>query len=281
MKHSPKELVAGAKSIASFPAIVEEITAEIKNPLSTAFSLSDIIMRDTGLSGRLLHLANSSFYGCSTLVSTVTQAINIIGFNQLRDFAMATSVSTMFKGIPSELVDMESFWRHSIGCGIAARILATYRQETNCERFFIAGLLHDVGRLVIYQQIPDEAKAVFEKAAASERLLVEVEQEELGFTHADVGALLLEQWKLPLPLVETVGLYHSPGRPSLYAIMVAVVHAADIVSNAMELGTSGERYVHPLNEKAWNRLELSDDIMGHLPEEVDIQFNEVVKLFNP
>lgn len=281
MKHTAKELVANAKSLASFPAIVDQITTEIRNPRSSIHTLSDIIMQDTGLAGRLLHLANSSFYGFSAKVTTVSQALNIIGFNQLRDLSMATSVVSMFKGIPPELVNMESFWRHSLGCGIAARILATYRREANIERFFVAGLLHDVGRLIIYQQIPVEAKAILEKRDTSNQLLVEVEQEELGFTHADVGGLLLQQWKLPQPLVEAVGLYHSPGRPTLYAVEVAIVHVADIISNAMELGTSGERYVHPMSEKAWKRLELGADIMEQLPDEVDVQFNSVVKLFMP
>jgi HD-like signal output (HDOD) protein len=142
-------LVSETATVYSLPLFYEKLTAIINHPRCSIDDIANIITEDQGLTARLLKLANSPMFGYFSKIDTIGKAVTIIGTEQLRDLALAMSVIEIFKNIPKEMFDMESFWQHSIACGIVARSLATYRRETNVERYFAAGILHDVGQLVM------------------------------------------------------------------------------------------------------------------------------------
>ncbi|MCH8313372.1 MAG: HDOD domain-containing protein, partial [Nitrospinae bacterium] len=171
------ELIQGDDQLATLPEVFYKLNAAIEDPDCTFDDIGEIISVDPALTVRLLRIVNSAFYGFSTQVETVTHALTIIGTDQLNQLVLATSVMNQFKGIPGDLLDMDSFWRHSITAGLAARSIAALSGEYNVERFFVAGLLHDVGRLVLCIRAPDETGEILKKAEDSGKPLYVEEQD--------------------------------------------------------------------------------------------------------
>lgn len=278
MKVDPYKLVDSAPSVPSLPLVYEELNQAINDPSSSSSTIGDIISKDMGLAARLLRIANSALYSFPSRIDTVSQAIIVIGIQQLRDLTLGTSVIELFEGISIDLVNMDSFWRHSIACGICARVLATYRREANVERFFVTGLLHDIGRLVMYMKLPDHARNALVRCKSSGELLYKVERELMECDHSDIGGALLQFWKLPTNLVEGIAHHHSPLSASRYPVEAALVHVADIIANAMQIGSTGERFVPPLVGEAWQRTGLSESVMVPTLQEVDRQIADTIEM---
>ena len=276
MIQDPRDLFKSYGEVASLPVIYHRINMTINNPRTSMEDIGKIIREDPGLTVRLLRLVNSAFYGFPSKIQTVTQALVLIGTRQLCDLALATTMITIFQGIPKDLVDMESFWRHSIACGVAAKILATYRREANIERFFVSGMIHDIGRLILYRKNGGQAREILLQSESKGALLVRVEQEVLGFDHATLGAMLLQWWNLPSGIVEAVACHHRPHDAWLYPVEAAAVHVADLLANALQRGSSGERFVPPLDAKAWDVLGLSTNILSPALDHLEQQLDEMV-----
>jgi len=187
-------------------------------------------------------------------------------------------VVTLFKDVPRDLVDMDGFWQHSLACGVGARVLAGLRRESNVERFFVAGILHDVGKLVIYVRLPDEARAILEEARTAQALLHQAERSVLGFDHGQVGEALLDQWNMPASLREAVHYHHTPGRATRFPVETSAIHAADVMANALALGHGGERFVPPLSPEAWEGLGIDVALLPSAVEELERQFEAAVHL---
>ena len=155
MEISPRDLLKGYVEVSSLPMIHLRLEEAINNQNKSMSDIAKVIREDPGLTARLLRIVNSAFYNFPSKIETISQAVTIVGTQQLSALALATSVMKMFKGLPQNLVSMDSFWRHSIACGLAARMIGSFRRETKPERFFVAGMLHDIGRLIMYTKIPD------------------------------------------------------------------------------------------------------------------------------
>ncbi|MBF0558066.1 MAG: HDOD domain-containing protein [Nitrospirae bacterium] len=248
----------------SLPSIFLRLNDAINDLRSSVTDIGNIISEDQGLTVRMLKLANSPLYGFPSRIETISKAVLIIGTKQIRDLTLATSIIRVFKGIPEDFITMETFWRHSIACGVIARIIAGYRREPNVETFFTAGILHDIGRLVMYTKIPAECSNILSQVAKNPQLLFKAERERLGFDHADVGGLLLKEWKLPQNLTEAVAYHHNPDKASQYPVEAAAIHIADILAHAMQLGSSGEKYVPSLSEEAWAKLSFPTSMLPFL-----------------
>jgi HD-like signal output (HDOD) protein len=279
MPHDCKALVESMKSVCSLPASYQRVNDKVDDPKSSVADIAKTISMDQGLSARLLKLANSAFYGFPSRIETISSAVMIIGARELRDLALATAVISMFKDVPPALCDMKSFWRHSLACGLTSRLLAVRRRESNPERYFVAGMLHDVGRLVIYQGLPVVASKTLQRARNEKQLVVRIEREELGFDHAKVGSQLLECWRLPASLRDAVGNHHSFGTTLRYPVECALVHSADVISGALSLGSSGETLVPELNEEAWALSGLAATQLKPLVEDLERQLEEVERIF--
>ncbi|MGE0553255.1 MAG: HDOD domain-containing protein [Gemmatimonadales bacterium] len=273
----PEDLIRGTVDIGTVQTMYHRLAEVIDHPLSSAADVGRVIAEDPGLTARLLRLVNSPIYGFPSRIDTVTQAISIVGMVQLRDLAIGTAFLRLFQHVPADLADMDSFWRHSVACGLAARLIASRRREANIERFFVAGLLHDIGRPLIYTKLPEEAGEAHHAARKSGRLLVEVEQEMLGFHHGAVGAVLLERWRLPAMLVETVAWHHAPRLAHRYPVEAATVHLADILANALALGTSGERLVPPFERGVWDVIGISETQLPGILRQVESQFGHAIE----
>jgi putative nucleotidyltransferase with HDIG domain len=269
-----QELIDGA-TVVSLPAVYRRITEVIDHPHSSAADIAKVVSDDPSLTVRLLALVNSAFMGFPNKIETVSQAINLVGTEQLADLALATSVMQMFGNVPPKAVDMKSYWRHSLATATYARAIATLRHEGNVERFFVAGLLHDIGSLVIYTRKRDALQRCLRQCERSRCLLHTAERKLLRFDHAEVGRALLKAWNLPLSHQDAVGSHHDPSSATCFPTEAAVVHVADVIANALSLGNSGERLVPELDPQAWDRLGLADEAIPGLIAEGEQQFEEV------
>ena len=237
------------------PSVVFELNEVIANPMSSADHIARVVNRSPSLTALLLKIVNSSFYGFPSKIDKVSHAVTLIGTREISGLALGISILSIFKNIPKEMIDMYSFLKHSLACGIVSRILAAQKNFGQTEQLFVSGLLHDLGRLILYLYFTDESRNILSHSRKNHKLLYETETEYLGCDHAQVGKQLMEQWKLPLILENNVLYHHSPSKAQ-QPIPATIVHLADIIVNSLGIGSSGEKFVPPLDTAAWENLDL-------------------------
>jgi len=275
---SAETIVGRVGSLASLPSIYFNVERAINHPSGSAADIGKVLRHDQGMSARLLRVANSAFYGFPKRIEGVEEAIRIIGTRQLHDLVLATVVLAHFKNVDARMVNMDAFWRHSLACGIAARAIAGLRRESNTERFFVAGLLHDIGSLVLYQQLPGRAQVALERHRGSDLALEEAERTVIGCDHGAVGAALLSAWKLPEFFAVAAANHHGVGlRP--HTVGTAVVHLADLLVVALNLGSNGEARPPRFCVKAWDLLGIEPSSLWRVAEETISLLSEAQRAF--
>ena len=184
----------------------------------------------------------------------------------------------IFKDLPGGLVSLKSFIRHSLACGILARVMAAHKNIRQTEQLFISGLLHDIGRLIIYKYFPDQARTILSQNYLKGRPLLDAEKEFLGWDHARIGKYLLEKWKLPLSLESDIFYHHQP-TSAKDPVKATLVHMVDIMANSLGIGSSGERNIPFFDEKAWQQFGLPPaDFQGVIQQAMH-QFTPLESLF--
>lgn len=272
-----EKIVTNVLKVAALPAVALKFSEAIKDPLTSNNDLEKIVSEDSALAAKVLMISNSALFNFPSKIDTISKAITIIGHKQLSEIILSCSIVAMFKDIPQDVIDMDMFWRHSISVATVSRILASSRREQNIESFFTAGLLHDIGKLILFVEAPKYASEVITKCAETDEIMYKVEKELLGFDHAKLGAMLLKKWKLPDNIVAAVYYHHMPSISSGDIVTPGIIHIADIITHALQFGSSGENFVPPLNEKAWASLDLDIDILGSVIEQMNVQHAEAVK----
>ena len=206
-------------------------TAE--NPMSGAADVAAAVSKDPSLVAYVLRLANSPLYSPAAPVETVSRAVGLIGLDEIVNLAAGAMLSRLFEKPPRpDLLSLPDFWRHAVAVGMLARALARRRDEANGERFFVAGLLHDMGRLVLAVAEPDLVAAVIARAGDGRIAMDAAERLELGFDHAALGGRICDKWRMPDALIEGVAGHHDPSRCA-GSIVAAAVHVADFIANAL------------------------------------------------
>lgn len=278
MNWTPDKLAKEVLTMTSLPSVYLKLVEKAQDPNSSNADFVAIIGEDIGLSARLLKLVNSAFFGYPSRIDSLSRAIAIVGIKQLQDLALATSVFEIFKDLPNKFVTMDSFWKHCIACGVVARILANYRREFNIERAFVSGLLHDIGRLIMFMTIPDIANQIMETARNEQQLLYLAEKKILGFTHAQVGGALLKRWQLPEQVVFSVSYHHLPNATNRHQVDIALIHVSDLIVTALSATSSGEIYVPPLQNEAWDELDLPVSIFDTLLSDFEQQYQDAISI---
>ena len=277
------KVVKDVTGLISLPDIYFKVSRLLEDPSCTSEKLAKIISYDPGLTVRLLKIANSAYYGQEQQVETVVRAVTLIGHGNLLNLVLATSIGKALDNI-ALAINMEAFWQHSICCALAARALAIHGRSEHRERIFIAGLLHDMGILLINYQLPDTARQIQSQLImqGGERYLLEDEQ--LGFTHADIGADLLREWQLPASLCEAVEYHHAPFKALQYPIDAACVHIGNVLVNSMDLQAQTIDYVQAKNKvytPAWSICGQNEEVIESVSIEVFSQWSEIFEAICP
>ena len=267
-------LIGQIGSLPTLPTVIVRVNEQVNNPKTSALDLARTILDDQSLTARLLRLVNSPFYGFPRRVATVTEAVTILGFHPVRDLLLTASVVDLMVTEETPEFSPTSLWEHSVATAVGAGLLARYTRCEDREEVFVAGLLHDVGKLVMFHFLPREFVQVLEMARSEDIAIRAAEQRLLGFTHDQVGRLLAERWKLPVRLGETIGCHHRPDLAQVAKRESAIVQAADVLARASGLGSGGDDAVPAVTEDLWRRIGLPANALEALLTEMEEQYGQ-------
>lgn len=266
-------VVSGISTIPTLPTVVSQITKLLQNPQTSAEEVGKAITNDQALASKVLKLVNSAFYGFPGRISTITHAVVILGFSTIKNVVLTASIFEQFKkdvpGAPE--FDMQKFWLHSVSCGAAAHALARICGSREAEECFIGGLIHDIGKIILFQYLPREFNEILTATAANKCLFIEAERSLYSATHQEIGGFLAQRWNLPSSLQTAVRYHHDPMSPSAGGTMTAIVHVADILVRAMDYGNGGDNRIPVVSEQAWKMLGLDGKPLKPILEAVAME----------
>lgn len=263
----------------SLPHVVTRIMQLVEDPTTSAAQVSQAISNDQALASKVLRLANSAYYGFPYQIATVAHATVILGFRAVKTLVLSAFASAWFdeKG---DAIDRGELWKHSVGCAVAARLLASRAGWRDAEEAFTAGLLHDIGRVMLDRYAHRPLRQAVELSQSGGMPLREAELSVFGFTHGELGQWVMEQWKLPLTLCVAIGCHHAPQHAPAHALLVWTVAGADWLCGRLAIGADGDpmspefeqdvmralrlspEEVPALEERFWAQWERATDILG-------------------
>lgn len=227
----PSILAAKIDALPSLPAVVTQIIRTVADPKSTTLDLSRIISSDVSLTATILKVANSPLFGFSRKVSSLEQALKLLGFAEIQNLVLTKAVFNSFRNVKScGRFDSRRFWEHAFLCGLAARLLGKTFGVRGTD-VFVAGLIHDIGKLVLYTALPARFSKILESEGAADSRTFCTEQNLIGCAHDKVGRDLLHRWMFPKSLVTAVGFHHRPQEATEYRLLAIVVHLADLLAH--------------------------------------------------
>ncbi len=275
---SAESIAANTTTVASLPELHQQLEAAILSPASTLDDLARIIGNEPGLAARLLKLANSALYRHSGPIETITRALTLIGTRQLQELALATLVIERFRLLETPQLSMREFWRNALATAIAARVIAIHLRERDSERFFLAGLFHKIGRLVLFTDHPELATQSLIQAQQAGLLLSDAEEQLLGFHHAEIGHALLKQWNLPALHCEGVRHHIAPSIAPTTSLVACIVHLANWLADGAAFGHAGDHFAPRLDPGALRTLGLCAATLESLLNELERQYQDVEPL---
>jgi putative nucleotidyltransferase with HDIG domain len=257
-------------SLPTLPTIIAKMLELVDNPKTSAGALSGIIMQDQVLTARILKLANSSFYAFPRQIATVKLALVVLGFENVKEMALSLSVLNSFKGENNKYFDTSLFWQHSVAVGACTRMLARETCYRLAGEAFVAGLLHDIGKIVLNQYMPEEFAEIQTRVWERNQPTEQAELDVIGVTHAQVGAWLAERWNLPVILVEAIKFHLHPEECPRNPELALLVYLGDYLAAQCNLGKSGSPGTtlipEPVAEMARKLLSLSpESLAAHKP----------------
>lgn len=270
------DVVKSIHDLPPLPAVVVELMNNLDKEETGSRLLAEKIAQDQALTAKTLRLANSSFYGMQRKVATIQQAIAIVGFDSIHTLVTAAAVIGHFSEGGQSTFNFNAFWRHSIVTALCARALA-HHLKVDQDQAFIAGLLHDIGRLALVSQAPQSYQKVIAYRASRDCSLIDAERAVLELDHAQVGRALAEHWKFPASIQKTIEDHHAP-RKSETGSLVPLVHVADAVAHALDLAGDEDDLVPPISAAAWDSLDLGKAFFLQVFWETELHTEEACQI---
>ena len=278
---SAQELVQSCTSIFTLPEIYFRVREVVDDTNSTLEDLAETLKLDPAISARLLRIVNSPIYGFPKQIDTISRAVSLLGTQAIIDLVTATTVGKTFAGVPIQLMDVSKFWHRSVLCALLAGKIAKSCGIQDSERFFVEGLLRDLGHYVLYQYAPERAQSALIEAGYLDASLAEVEQSNIGCDFAEVGAELVRSWGMPIQIEQAIRHQLSPDEAGDYAQHASIVHLAGEVVDYEERDPKRRPAEVPFHPQA---MKETGFVLTNLPEllrDAQTQLNETLALVYP
>lgn len=257
---SANSLAQQVKSIPTLPTVLTELSRRMEDPKTSSDDLAQIIQQDQAISSKVLKLVNSPFYGYSGRIHTINQGIVILGFNAIKNLVLSTSVLEAFKGTASgEAFRMDGLWIHSASVAGIAKLLAERSGAADPEEAFVSGLLHDIGKVLLWISEPRLFAGCLQASAAKRIALADVERQVVGFDDSELAAVLAEKWKFPNSLRESIRCRPMPDRAGAMAPLASAVHCANILCTGLGAPSVPKPVITAPVPSAWELMGLHHD----------------------
>lgn len=281
MTTTPEELVSNIVRLVSFPDVALRIHEMLSDEESGSTHIAAVIETDPALSAGLLRIANSARYGSGGTIGTIARAVTVVGLQEVRYLAFGICANTAFKGLPNELMTVEDFWKHSLFCASASQSLGRRSPVHTDDSLFTAGLLHDIGHLVMFNQCPDLSREALQLSLEENDGLLPYlsERKVLGFDHMAVGAELARQWRLPICLQKCMEFHHEPFNSDEATDAVTVVHLANSIAVLAELDSSSLSDAPSMDPRAFDQLRLRPNIIPEIVAETQESVTDLLRIF--
>ena len=270
-----EHIIRQIQELPSLPVVVLELLSSMDQDDTDVHVLAQKIELDQGLAAKTLRIANSSFYGMQSKVTSIPQAVSVLGFHSIRTVVTACALTGSFAPVAGGF-DFKAFWRHSLATAIAARLLAPHLR-VNPETAFTAGLLHDLGTLVLVTRFPAEHALVRSYRQAHDCQMAEAELAVIGIDHAQVGSALAAYWKFPEAIQQAVADHHAIDRLEAGGLPLAV-HLANAVALALDLAGVDDALVPPLSAGGWRGVALDEQAWLALLRQTEHTFDEMSRI---
>jgi putative nucleotidyltransferase with HDIG domain len=275
-----QQIIAEIDTLPTLYQLYSRISRMIEDPRVSVNEVSELVAMDQVMTAKLLKLVNSAFFGFPSQITTVSRAVMILGFQTLKNLIVSTSVMHLFQAVDTDprIFRPDLLWEHSVACAVGARIIAQRLHYPNTEEMFVAGLLHDIGKIVLAHVLPQKFQVAVLLALRDKRPLYETEQQVIGLHHGEAGRVLAEAWRFPPFLVMALSTHHQAPAEGLQGLGAAVVHLSDILARALQLGHGGDPQVPPLEPRAWDRMGLAVKDLEPILRAIEQQYPEVSKI---
>ena len=282
-KEEIKNFIGEIGDLPTLPTLYIALREKLNDALSSASDIAKILSSDQAICSNILRIANSSFYGLSGRITTIPHAIVVSGFNGIHHLVLNTPVAQMFTEHAVNGFNLSSLWEHSLAVAAIARIIGRCTGYTSQEEIFTAGLLHDIGKIIIYKYRPDDFSRIIHEVKGGGIFIKDAEEKYLGVDHTDIGTCLLETWNFPQLLIRTTAYHHNPVLAKEKIKAASIVHFADIIARALEIGSGGDDTIPSFLEDANQALGLTTGDIDEIIEKIDPElknsrvFSELIK----
>jgi putative nucleotidyltransferase with HDIG domain len=262
------------KDLPTLPLVMQKVSAAVRDPNSDARTVARMIEDDPAIMARVLKVVNSALYAGTVEIESVSQAVARLGMTAINNLALSTSVFSAFHEGPDALFDRQAFWRHSISVGIATcviqkRVTSHLKQRHSKENLRLAGLIHDIGKIVMEQYLQDDFRRAISDARSQPMPLFEAEQAQVGADHAQIGAWLAAKWGLAEDLVQVIRWHHEPASaPTEHWELTVMCHIANYICNQQKIGDGGDLAAPELKQMLWKGLGLSVGDISSIVDEI-------------
>ncbi|MES2318620.1 MAG: HDOD domain-containing protein [Pseudomonadota bacterium] len=270
------DIVSKLVDLPSLPAVVMELLTSIDQDNVDISVLAKKVSHDQALTAKTLRLANSSLFGLQVKVTTIQQAITFLGFQTTRNLITAAAVTGCFPEGQCPGFDDKAFWRHSIASAACCKVLAR-RVRFNQDYAFTAGLLHDIGRLVLVSSFAAQYQEVLDYRKLNDCSVLDAERAVMGIDHVLAGVALAEHWHFSDTMKMAIGFHHDPDAPGA-GILAAIVHVANAIVHALDVAGEEDDLVPAVSSNAWTALALNQEAYLHVFRETELQFEEITLL---
>lgn len=274
-------LIQQTNELPSIPAAAMAVLNEVNNPNSNALSISRLLLQDQALATRVLRLANSAYYGLSRQVADLQEAVVILGMRSIRNLALvAGTYPWLTKEFKGYALGPKALWTHSLGVAVGAQCLAKASRKAQPDECFMAGLLHNLGKVVLAVSLEGHLHNIFQLAETENIGFDEAERRYLGYDHCDVGAHLAAKWNLPELFQAAMQYHHTPNQADMHQSIVDCVHLGDYLATTFGLGLGGDGLRYILSSEALDRLGIDSETFEQIVSDFPETFVEYEQMFD-